>query len=62
MPTIKDNSRKQPDWNIDAERLILYADFMGFKNRVYSNSHEAIKKELEAFNSKFTKKIKPLQM
>ncbi len=61
MPTIKDNSRKQPDWNIDAERLILYADFMGFKNRIYSNSHETIKKELEAFNSKFTNKIKPLQ-
>lgn len=61
MPDISDNSKNRPDWDNDAERLILYADFMGFKNRVFSNSHDKIKGQLESFHSQFTKRISPLQ-
>lgn len=37
---VKINKQKpvtKPKWSEDVPRLILYADFMGFKNRVYQS-------------------------
>jgi hypothetical protein len=31
-------------WQEDRERLVLYADFMGFKSRVFSKTHKELKK------------------
>jgi len=61
MLSLNDNSNNHPQWEEDAERLILYADFMGFKSRIFSKSHAELKRELEEFNNQFTKKISPLQ-
>ncbi len=49
-------------WSEDKNRLILYADIMGFKDTIFSNSHNDIKKRLLSFRKSFEKKIKPLCM
>lgn len=53
---------RKPGWNKDAPRLILYADFMGFKNRVFSSSHNDLKALLVRFNKGWHNKLKPLQL
>ena len=47
-------------WNDDIERLILYADFMGFKERVINTSHKDLKKKMEDFHDKWERQMKPL--
>ena len=47
-------------WNDDCERLVLYADFMGFKNRVRSTLHETLRGELTHFLDDFRTKMQPL--
>lgn len=61
----KENIRKQklvekPEWNDDVSRLILYADFMGFKNRVFSSNHKDLKDLLIKFNESWHRKLQPL--
>lgn len=63
--SVKINKQKpvsRPKWNDDVPRLILYADFMGFKNRVFSSSHGELKALLEEFNESWHKKLQPLQI
>lgn len=50
-----------PSWNDSAERLILYADIMGFKERVYSKSHDELKSNLLKFKEKWEKYVSPFQ-
>ena len=50
------------DWNQDAERLILFADIMGFKDRVINTSHAQLKKEMESFHDKLDRQSSPLKM
>ena len=50
-----------PNWNDSAERLILYADIMGFKERVYSKSHDELKDNLLKFKDKWDKYVSPFQ-
>lgn len=50
----------QTSWTEDSDRLILYADIMGFKDRVMSTSHEELKKNLLDFMESFNRKMKPL--
>lgn len=50
----------QASWDGDVERFILYADIMGFKDRVSTKNHSELKKELLVFISDFKKKISPL--
>lgn len=35
-------SDKKVSWEDDAERLVLYADIMGFSHRVTFNNHEEL--------------------
>ena len=49
---VRDNLRP---WNQDAERLLLYADIMGFKNRIYTSSHAEIKKQFIEFRERLIK-------
>jgi hypothetical protein len=58
MPRIKDSLDQ---WKEDRERLILYADIMGFKDTVMSSSHEDLKGRLENFKKNFDRKIEPLK-
>ena len=57
---VKKIPNRNPSWDEDAERMLLFADFMGFKNRVYTKDHATLKNELEQFHCKFIKKLSPL--
>ncbi len=48
-------------WSKDKERLILYADIMGFKETVISETHDDLKERLMKFKQTFDKRIKPLR-
>lgn len=61
QPTIKKHRPHSPKWSTDTERLILYADFMGFKNQVLGKPHEELKKELIDFHNKWVKRTSPLK-
>lgn len=54
--------KAKPKWSEDIPRLILYADFMGFKNRVYSSNHDELKQLLIQFNDSWHKRLQPLQI
>lgn len=56
-PTLNDC---QSNWNNDNERLILYADIMGFKERVLTTEHNQLKESLLRFMDSFNRKMKPL--
>ena len=43
LPTSNIINDYQSSWTEDAERLILYADIMGFKERVLTNRHQELK-------------------
>ena len=58
---IKKHHPYNPKWSTDTGRLILYADFMGFKSRVLSKTHEELKKELVDFHEKWVKRTSPLK-
>ena len=47
-------------WSEDKDRLILYADIMGFKDTIFSTSHNDLKNRLLKFKKSFENKIKPL--
>jgi hypothetical protein len=57
QPQISDH---QSSWTEDCERLILYADIMGFKERVLTNSHNVLKDSLLDFMKSFKKKMQHL--
>ncbi len=48
-------------WSDDSERLILYADIMGFSYRINKTNHDDLKKTLLKFKKEWARKIKPLQ-
>lgn len=54
--------RSNVDWSKDKERYILYADLMGFKERVRNTKHEDLKKKLTDFKAKLLNTFKPLQI
>ncbi|MFI3296903.1 MAG: hypothetical protein R3Y59_04665 [bacterium] len=45
-------------WEEDKPRLVLYADFMGFKSLVENKSHSDLKQELDDFRILFKNRIK----
>ena len=57
MVSVIDNAN---EWVTDRERLIIYADIMGFKNAVMANEHQVLKGRLLKFKQNFDSKIKPL--
>ena len=58
---VNDIPTKLIAWEDDANRLILYADIMGFSHRVTRNNHNDLKEELLKFKKSWEAKIKPLQ-
>ena len=58
---VKKGSQKYADWNQDAERLILYADVMGFKSRVLTRSHKQLKQEFLDFRKAWDARVSPLK-
>lgn len=55
------DSDKRISWEDDAERLVLYADIMGFSHRVTFNNHEELKRDLQKFKQSWELRIKPLE-
>ena len=51
-----------PQWSESVERLLLYADIMGFKSRVLSTTHENLKDQLSIFRNQWQAKMSPLQI
>lgn len=62
--SLKLHSRKKrmPSWNSNNQRLVLFADFMGFKNRVDTYTHPHLLQEMREFHKKFTNVLKPLKI
>ncbi|MDR1182505.1 MAG: hypothetical protein LBL13_11060 [Bacteroidales bacterium] len=58
---VNEISAKSIAWEDDADRLILYADIMGFSHRVTKNNHNDLKTELLKFKQAWENRIKPLQ-
>lgn len=59
---IKKVKRKYIAWDQDAERLVLYADVMGFKSRVMTRSHEQLKQEFLDFRKAWDARVSPLKL
>ena len=55
------DSDKRISWEDDAERLVVYADIMGFSHRVTFNNHEELKRDLQKFKQSWESRIKPLE-
>lgn len=49
-------------WGADAERLILFADIMGFKERVINTDHAKLRKDMEMFHDKLARQSSPLKI
>lgn len=56
------NTERKPRWDENVPRLVLYADFMGFKSRVFRSGHDELKVILEGFNKRWHNRLKPLQL
>ena len=56
----KINESTYISWDKDAERLLLYADIMGFKDRTFRSTHDQLKKDFICFRNKWDRQIKPL--
>lgn len=59
--TLKRSKTALADWNADTERLILFADIMGFKERVINSDHAKLRKSMEAFHDKLERQSSPLR-
>lgn len=57
----KIQDRYDPNWEIDRERIILFADIMGFKSMIEKNKHSDLVKKFKEFSNLFTKLIEPLK-
>lgn len=58
---IVDTPQEAITWNDDAERLILYADIMGFSHRVTQSNHNELKEDLLKFKRSWDAKSIPLR-
>lgn len=59
--TYKKHPDKKTEWKDDAKRFVLYADLMGFSNRVTFSRHKDLKKELQRFKNLWQNRISPLE-
>lgn len=59
---VRDIPAESIEWDKDTDRLILYADIMGFSHRVTKSNHNDLKRDLLKFKQAWENKIKPLQM
>lgn len=54
--------KEKQSWEDDIERLVLFADIMGFKDRVTRTAHNTLKHELENFKTEWQKKMSPFKL
>lgn len=52
----------RPKWDEPAERLVLYADIMGFKSRVMDYSHDELHNDISRFRNDWESRMTPLQI
>jgi len=49
-------------WEDDIERLVLFADIMGFKDRVLREQHDVLKSQLIEFKEVWSKQMQPFKI
>lgn len=49
------------DWKTNRTRILLFADIMGFKNKVFSKTHSQLVAEFKKFIEELTKLMEPLE-
>ena len=54
--------QQERSWDDDIERLILFADIMGFKDRVMRTRHIDLKHTLVAFKEEWSRKMSPFKL
>lgn len=59
--TIIDTPRAPISWEDDADRLIIYADIMGFSHRVTNETHYNLKQKLKKFKKTWDANSTPLR-
>lgn len=59
---VKKKSKKYTPWSEEGERLLLYADVMGFKSRVATRSHNVLKREFADFRAVWDKRTEALKL
>ena len=59
---IQNKQNRIPKWEDAAERLVLYADIMGFKSRVMDNNHETLRNDISRFRGAWEAKIAPFMI
>lgn len=62
MRKIVNKKSKYSPWTTEGERLLLYADVMGFKSRVATRSHKQLKDEILDFRSAWDAKTSCLKL
>jgi len=62
MAKITNQKSKYTPWTDNGERLLLYADVMGFKSRVATRSHATLEKEINEFRSAWDAKTACLRL
>lgn len=62
MSKITNKKYTYSPWSIEGERLLLYADVMGFKSRVATRSHKQLKDEILDFRSAWDAKTSCLKL
>lgn len=56
---IKKLRGERSEWKDSAERLVLYADIMGFKSRVMDFSHETLRNDISRFRDEWESRMRP---
>lgn len=56
------NRNKYLAWQDEAERIILFADIMGFKDRIRTTDFHELKEGLTSFRTAWGQKMKPLSV
>lgn len=59
---IKNKKEPYTPWTIEGERLLLYADVMGFKDRVATRDHRKLKEEISDFRAAWDTKTACLKL
>lgn len=59
---VRQKKKTYPLWSDSVDRLLLYADIMGFKSRVLSLSHNQLKDRLINFRNDWQTKMSPLKI
>ena len=59
-PQVVPHPIEPKNWEEKADRLVLYADILGFKERIYSQDYDAIRDKLISFRTRWNDRMKTI--